>query len=45
MLHLLEVTCTLIDLRIYDFKTWCAAILHDTVENTKALLPREPYRG
>ncbi len=35
MLHLLEVICILIDARIYDFKTLCAAILHDTVEDTK----------
>lgn len=41
MLHLLEVICILIDAHIYDFKTLCAAILHDTVEDTKNLERKE----
>lgn len=35
ILHLLEVACILIDSKIHDFKTLCAAILHDTVEDTE----------
>ena len=44
MLHLLEVACILIDARIYDFKTLCAAILHDTIEDTKNLEKKEAVK-
>jgi (p)ppGpp synthase/HD superfamily hydrolase len=44
MLHLLEVACILIDARIYDFKTLCAAMLHDTVEDTKNPDKKEAVR-
>lgn len=35
ILHLLEVVFILIDAKIYDFKILCAAMLHDTIEDTK----------
>jgi (p)ppGpp synthase/HD superfamily hydrolase len=34
-LHLLEVTVIILEARVYDFKTLCAAILHDTIEDTE----------
>ncbi len=35
IIHLLEVACILIEVKVRDFKSLCAAILHDTIEDTK----------
>ncbi|MEN9880863.1 MAG: hypothetical protein RLZZ308_46 [Candidatus Parcubacteria bacterium] len=38
LLHVLEVTCMLIDQQVYDYKCLVAAIIHDVVEDTEATL-------